>query len=391
MTAVAVGRQPHESDLVKHLVQSVISDLHQRPAHWCVLLASAHFEDELPAIAAEVYELLGPRAMIGTTAEWTIAGNVEYERQPAIVLFAGYMPEVRIGSFHISQEDLLRLSSRRSWYEQLDLPSTARPNFVLLGDPFTANMQLLLHRLDNAWPRRPAIGGLASAGEAPGQNIMIFDGHCLRHGICGIWLEGDVMMDTVVSQGCRPIGRYFVITEAQKNVIVELGGKPPLSVVLETLQQCSPRELELIQAGDLLIGRVIDENRPSFARGDFLIRHPIGFEKESGAMMINDIVRTGQTVQFQVRDSAAADDDLATLLAARQRRDVAGVLLFACNSRGTRLFNTPSHDARAVAEVTGGAPLAGMFSAGEVGPIARRNYLHGHTASIAFFRPLHED
>ena len=34
----------------------------------------------------------------------------------------------------------------------------------------------------------------------------------------------------------------------------------------------------------------------------------------------------------------------------------------------------------------GGVPLAGMFCAGEIGPVGGRNFQHGHTASIAILR-----
>jgi small ligand-binding sensory domain FIST len=216
---------------------------------------------------------------------------------------------------------------------------------------------------------------------------MIFEGQCLHHGLCGVALTGNIQIDTVVSQGCRPIGRHLVITEGERNVIRQLGGKPPLAVVIETLKQCSTRDIELARTGGLLVGRVIDEHQPSFARGDFLIRNPIGFEQESGAMMINDVIRIGQTIQFHVRDSESADHDLTSLLGARPRRVAAGALLFTCNGRGSRLFKERHHDARAVARACDALPVAGIFCAGEIGPVGRRNFLHGHTASVAFFRP----
>jgi small ligand-binding sensory domain FIST len=39
----------------------------------------------------------------------------------------------------------------------------------------------------------------------------------------------------------------------------------------------------------------------------------------------------------------------------------------------------------AIEELLGGIPLAGFFAAGEIGPIAGRNALHGFTASMALF------
>ena len=155
----------------------------------------------------------------------------------------------------------------------------------------------------------------------------------------------------------------------------------------ETLKGCSPHDLELARAGGLLVGRVINEYQPSFGRGDFLIRNPIGFEPRSGAIVLNDLVRTGQTIQFHVRDGASADDDLVSLLEARPRGAAAGALLFTCNSRGSRLFVDRHHDARAVTGACKSRPVAGLFCAGEIGPIGRRNYLHGYTACVGFLRP----
>ena len=96
-------------------------------------------------------------------------------------------------------------------------------------------------------------------------------------------------------------------------------------------------------------------------------------------MTITDRVRVGQTVQFQVRDALSADEDLRGLLADRTAE---GALLFTCNGRGTRLFGAPHHDADVVASSLAEAPVAGMFCAGELGPVGGKNFLHGFTASV---------
>jgi small ligand-binding sensory domain FIST len=64
----------------------------------------------------------------------------------------------------------------------------------------------------------------------------------------------------------------------------------------------------------------------------------------------------------------------------------AGALLFSCNGRGTRLFDTPHHDARVIQELLGPLPLAGFFAQGELGPIGPQNFIHGFTASLALFQ-----
>jgi small ligand-binding sensory domain FIST len=49
------------------------------------------------------------------------------------------------------------------------------------------------------------------------------------------------------------------------------------------------------------------------------------------------------------------------------------------------MFGTPGHDAQAVADAFVGAPTAGFFCAGEIGPVGGRNYVHGFTATLAVF------
>lgn len=189
-----------------------------------------HFEDRLQTLALEIHELLQPHTFIGVTAEAVIGGDQEYECQPALVLWAAHLPGVGVTSFHLSAEDLKRFESPEQLREHLSVPAEPAPDFILLADPFTFDptpvLLTLLDQLQAAYPGRSAIGGLASGGEAPGQNRLIFDGQTLHHGLVGVGLWGDVHVDTVVSQGCRPIGRHMVVTRADGNVIYELGGKP---------------------------------------------------------------------------------------------------------------------------------------------------------------------
>jgi small ligand-binding sensory domain FIST len=114
----------------------------------------------------------------------------------------------------------------------------------------------------------------------------------------------------------------------------------------------------------------------------------LGLERNSGALVITERVRVGQTVQFQVRDAASADEDLHALLqldVSAHERKPAGGLLFSCNGRGSRLFGEPNHDAGAVRAEAGPLPLAGFFAQGELGPVGGQNFIHGFTASLALF------
>ena len=57
-------------------------------------------------------------------------------------------------------------------------------------------------------------------------------------------------------------------------------------------------------------------------------------------------------------------------------------LIFSCNGRGTRMFASADHDALVLSEELG-APAAGLFCNGELGPVGGKNFLHGFTATMA--------
>jgi len=382
----AVSSATDAGSAAEQLAKQVADELRPRRPDLCVLFATAHYEEGIEQIAWYIAQQLTPRGLIGMTAEAVIHDDTEYEHEPAVTLWAAALPGARVATFHLSAKDLEHAGSPEQLREQIGVVEDDRPSFLLLCEPFTFDAGALLDQLAAAYPGRPAIGGMASAGDQPGQNRLVFDGQVMKGGAVGAALSGPFVMETVVSQGCRPIGRHLVITKADQNIIYELSGKRAYDALAEMLSQCPVSDLELARSRGLLIGRVINEQQGSFTRGDFLIRNPLGIEPSSRAMAVNDVVRIGQTVQFHVRDAASAAEDLDTLLAQAAQPPARGGLLFTCNGRGTRLFSERHHDARAVARGCGKIPLAGCFCAGEIGPVGQRNFVHGHTASLAFFR-----
>jgi small ligand-binding sensory domain FIST len=228
----------------------------------------------------------------------------------------------------------------------------------------------------------PVIGGLASVGMSPGLNRLALDDEVFSDGGVGVLLDG---VETVVSQGCRPVGNPMIVTSADGNLVVELAGRSAIERLEQLLGEITAEERALLTGGGIHLGIVADEHQPAFARGDFLVRNVVGADRERGALAVGATPEVGTTVQFHLRDAASADEDLRELLAGR---DAAGALLFTCNGRGRRLFGVPDHDARLVADLTPGRAVAGMFCAGEIGPIGGRSFLHSFTASVLLFPGL---
>jgi small ligand-binding sensory domain FIST len=177
---------------------------------------------------------------------------------------------------------------------------------LLLAEPFSFPADVLLARLAEDRPSMTVIGGMASGGWAPRQNRLLLGARELQSGAVGLRIHGPVAIQSVVSQGCRPIGQPFIVTKASRNLIQELGGVPAMVLLQQVFTVLSPDEQELAQSG-LHVGLVINEYQDGFDRGDFLIRNVQGVDSQSGALAVGDFVRVGQTVQFHVRDAHTAD------------------------------------------------------------------------------------
>ncbi len=262
------------------------------------------------------------------------------------------------------------------WPPGVEDPAT----LVLLADPFSFPADAFLRRLNEDRAGLTVIGGMASAGGHSGANRVVLGDTIRRDGAVGVLLEG-VDITAVVSQGCRPVGQAFTVTRSDRNLVFELGGQPAVRRLQELAAGADEADRELLRRG-LQVGLVVDEHQAEFARGDFLVRNVVGADPDQGALAIGDQVEVGQTLQFQVRDGSAADEDLRALLGPHR---AAGALLFTCNGRGRHLFGTPDHDSGILDELLGPLPIAGAFCAGELGPIGGRNFLHGFTASVALF------
>jgi small ligand-binding sensory domain FIST len=348
---------------------------------------SPHHRDAADTIAANLKEL-NARCLVGSIGEAIVGNDQEIEHQPALSLWLGrWNRSVGVEPFLLELEQTSEGPTLLGWPDGLAVVEPAQSALLLIGDPFSFPADLFLEEVNEAYRGLRVVGGMASGVRDAGECRLIVGDRVVDHGAAGVLLQGPLAIRTIVSQGCRPIGRHMVITRARENIIAELGGKPPLLQLQELWRELPTRDQELIQRG-LHVGRVINEYQGEFQRGDFLVRNVLGVDQESGALAITDRIRVGQTVQFQVRDAETADEDLHALLQldlkAHAQRP-AGALLFTCNGRGTRLFPEPNHDAQAIRAEAGAIPLAGFFAAGELGPVGGQNFIHGFTASVVLF------
>jgi small ligand-binding sensory domain FIST len=358
------------------------------PCDLAVVFASGQHLGMTKWLLSEIHERLEPRALIGCGAGGTVAGGRELEETPSVVVWCASLPGAELETLHVTAErdaEGFRLLGLPESLTETAEEATTDESVIALCDPFSFPAEELIAALERTRPHVPVLGGLASAAFAGGAMLMR-DGEVHTEGAVGVRLRGAEVLPCV-SQGAGPVGPEMTITSAEANVIGELAGKPAIERLGEVVASLPERERALAASG-MLIGLVIDENRPEYERGDFLVRPIIGTDRESGAIAIGESVRVGQTVRLHLRDASSADEDLREALRLQAEAlgpdGAAGALLFTCNGRGSHMFEVPDHDAGAV-EDSLGAPTAGFFCAGEIGPVGGRNFLHGFTATMAVF------
>ncbi|OGG50685.1 MAG: hypothetical protein A3F84_09655 [Candidatus Handelsmanbacteria bacterium RIFCSPLOWO2_12_FULL_64_10] len=380
------------SDAAAELGDALSEQLGGRRPDLAVAFVSPYFQDAYEELPDLVCDLLSPTVLVGCSAGGVIGGGVEVEQGPALSLTAASLPGVTLHPFHVEAGDLPGLDDEPSaWEETLGVHPRPTPHFILLADPPSDPRDFLMG-LDFAYPDSAKVGGLASGSATPGENALFVGREVFSSGAAGVALQGNVRVDTVVAQGCRPIGRPLTITRCeQKYLLLEVDGRKPMEVLTEIYNALSPKDRHLMQHA-LHVGVASTELQEAFKPGDFLIRSLMGVDQKQGILAVGEELRNGQTIQFHVRDAETAAEDLDLMLsryrAASRDTSPAGALLFSCQGRGQYLYGRPNHDSDAFAKAMGEIPLGGFFCAGEIGPVAQSTHLHGFTSAFGIFRPF---
>ncbi len=360
-----------------------------------VLFISSAYASEYPRLMPLLKSQLSIQALIGCSGGGVIGTNsdneaLEIEEEPALSLTLWQLPEIKVHTFHLPADELPDLDgSPDHWVDLVGISPAENPQFILLADPFSARINDLLRGLDFAYPGAVKVGGLASGGEVGFKSGLFRDYEFHREGTVGVALSGNLVLETIVAQGCRPIGDLFQVTKGERNIILELAtadrpNQPlvPLEALRDMLNALSESDRELAQHS-LFIGVARDEFKMQLGAGDFLIRNMLGVDPRLGAVALGDRVRPGQRLQFHLRDADTSAEDLEIMLQKYQRKSdhaPAGALLFSCLGRGAKLYGQPNFDSHLFQSYLGKIPLTGFFCSGEIGPVAGDTFLHGYTS-----------
>ncbi len=408
--ANALSTRPSLEAAVAEVVDRVQQSLTADPDFGLVFISSA-YASEYSRLMPLLRERLSVPVLIGCGGSGIVGMNQqgeaqELEEEPALSLSLAHLPEVEVHAFHIPADDLPDLdSSPAAWVELVGVPPQKQPQFILLADPLFTGVNDLLQGLDFAYPGSIKVGGLASASAMSAPSGLFCNYKLYRDGAVGVALSGNIVIETIVAQGCRPIGRTYQVTACERNILLELAvqddddtnrttsdlkSRPPLEILRELIPSLSEADQQLAQ-NSLFVGIARDEFKQQLGHGDFLIRSLLGVDPRVGAIAIGDRLRPGQRIQFHLRDARTSEEDLEFLLQRYQKEDhnttdAAGALIFSCLGRGVGLYGEPDFDSKLFRRYLNNIQLSGFFSNGEIGPVGNSTFVHNYTSVFGICR-----
>jgi small ligand-binding sensory domain FIST len=388
--ASAVSTDISLDGAIERAAETIYLGLGRQEPDLLFAFVSAEHAARFDAVAELLRQEFEGAFLFGCCASGVIGGGREVEDRPGLSLTGALLPGVKIKGTHLDAAQVPPpYAEARVWEDALRLTANQQPALLILADPYSFETETFLKGLDRTYPRAPKIGGLASGARQVGGTALYLGNHVYHSGCITLALTGNIDVDTVVAQGCRPIGDPMFVTAAHENLVRELDGRSPREILAELFERLPSTDRELFSQS-LFMGLAMRPEASEYAPGDFLIRNIMGMDPQSGALWVNANVPANSVVQFHLRDAATSALDLErTLLGYRAAHPLtadAGALLFSCAGRGIGLYGQADHDSNAFRRLVADLPIGGFFCSGEIGPIQDATCLHGYTSAFAVFR-----
>ncbi|MDX9765979.1 MAG: FIST C-terminal domain-containing protein [Ectothiorhodospiraceae bacterium] len=340
-------------------------------ANFGFLYASDALSSRLPVILPRLKDVTGIEHWIGSVGVGLCVGGEEIYDRPALAAMVGGFPA-----------DAFRVLP--SCYDAADTPPADiaawagghAAHFGLIhGDPSNPATPELIRQLADSLPGAFLTGGLTSS---QGLNFQFAD-EPVQGGISGALFAETVAVIAGHTQGCTPIGPKHRITAAQRNIVIELDGRPAFEVMREDIGEVLARDLNRI-GGYIFAGLPVAGSDT----GDYLVRNLMGVDTTRGLVAIGDLAQEGGSLMFCRRDGNTAREDMLRMLEdlrARGGGDARGAVYVSCLGRGRHQFGEDSEELKLVREVLGDLPLVGFFANGEI----FHNRLYGYTGVLSVF------
>jgi len=335
------------------------------------LYANDLLSENLEDIVGRLKQETGVKNWVGTLGLGVCATRVEYYDEPTLVVMLADIDEQLfsiVGSDEVEEE---KLFEEISSYCKEELPHVG----VVHGDPSNPATPNIIEKIADVVPAAYLVGGLTSSNS---ENYQLAN-NILKGSVSGIFFSPKV--DTIIghTQGCAPLDQQHVITKSDRNLLIELDGRPALDVLRDDIGEVLAKDLNKI-TGFIFAGLPIEYSDT----GDYLVRNIIGFDVTEKVIAIGDYVYEGSKFMFCRRDGNSARDDMLRMLTtmkSRLQNKPRGGLYFTCLGRGRYQFGDNSEELKMIQDELGDFPLVGFFANGEI----FHNRLYGYTGVLVLF------
>ena len=349
--ASSISSDDNIESCIQKTCADIKSQLGDKMADLTIVFVSPHYQKEYPNIPALIRREMEPGILFGCSGGGIIGGGSEVENNPAFSITVAHLPGVDIKTIYSDTTTLPdQDTGPRIWREWIGVDVESDPQFIFLADPFSFRGEDFLAGVDFAYPNSRKVGGLASGAQSLGGNVLYLEDKIYDKGLIGLALSGNVQLDTIVAQGCRPIGQPMKITACDQNLLSGLDNQPPMEILQELHSTLGESDQKLMQTS-LFLGIEMDPFKEDPGQGDFLIRNLMGADRGNGAISIGAYLREGQLVQFHLRDKVMSAEDLDVMLMRYHDQDkhgdARGALLY-LQSKCQRQSRAPPHSSRCI-------------------------------------------
>ncbi|MGZ3641175.1 MAG: FIST signal transduction protein [Candidatus Limnocylindrales bacterium] len=331
------------------------------------ILISAYESFDTTLVAAVRAAFPGVTVMGSTSAAEISSVSGYLEDSITLALFASDSADVTVG-FGAGLGVDVDAACRAAADEALAATRREPRVCVVLADGFAIDPQLTLDAMARALPDGVVIVGGGSARRdlvTMTPTYQFCNERTAQDGVAVLLFSGPVAYSVAVGTGWRALGATGTVTRAKDGLVEEIDGRPAVEFLAPYLDVTGPASfgnpLAVVELG----------NDRSY------LRAIVGSDPTSGALSVFGSVPVGATVQL----TTASTDDILTgtreALARAAAHFPAGkqpeaALMFSCMVRKFLLGSRTKVEAElARAQFGASMPLAGLYCAGEIGPIGR--------------------
>jgi len=306
---------------------------------------------------------------IGSLGIGVIVDGSEIYDLPAISLLLCQFDETQFNMLPPVTDTIELLSNARA-------PENSEACFAFLhADGYHEHTQDLILKTTEIIDNCFIAGGLTSSRT---KQFHIAN-HVTSNSISGVLFSDKIPVLTNLTQGCTPVGKKHLITQADQNVAFTLDHKPALDVLYNDIGEVLARNIEkassYIFAGLCATGN--DMN-------DYTVRTFVGIDEDKKVFAINDYINVGEELLFCRRDGNSAAVDMKHMLENIKKRltkKPRGGVYVSCLGRGREQFGNDSEEVRMIHNILGEFPLTGFFANGEI----HHNRVYGYTGVLTLF------